>query len=161
MFRKASKKIASLGFLLLLSLPAAAIAPPGALDPSVPVQAPPGPGVSADQQDLLVNIDMKRSGRWAAMALAASQLLIVLIKLIPATKGRMKDYGTVIVLVLSAGAGVLAMVVGGASVADSLLVFFVTGAPKLLNDLLHEIGVLTHSQLATETTPPDPETQHD
>lgn len=108
---------------------------------------------AADQ--LLLSIQLAKTGYWVGLALAASQLLIFVMKKLEKTYAIVKKYGAYVILGLSAVAGLLSLVVGGMRWPEAIIVFLGTVAPKLLNDLLSEAGVLPH-RLNPDATPVAP-----
>ncbi len=77
------------------------------------------------------------------LSLVVAQVVIFAVKKLEAINVEMKKWGTLIVLVLSGGASVLSSVVGGMNLSEAMLIFFFTGAPKIINDLVSETGILS------------------
>ena len=102
--------------------------------------------VSEAADDVLLAVKLAKTGYWMAFALVLSQLLIFAMKRISVTSAKMKKYGTFVVLGLSAIAGFLSLTAGGMRWQEALLVFLSTVAPKILNDILTEIGMTPHQK---------------
>lgn len=94
----------------------------------------------------MFSVQLYKTGYWIGLALAISQLLIFVMKRLEQTYAKVKKYGTFIVLGLSAVAGLLSLVVGGMSWPEASLVFLGTVAPKILADLMTELGITPHKK---------------
>lgn len=113
-----------------------------ALDPRY--QEPHNYAEAADE--VMFSVQLYKTGYWVGFALAISQLLIFVMKRLEQTYAKVKKYGTFVVLGLSAVAGLLSLVVGGMKWPEAILVFLGTVAPKVLADLLTELGITPHTK---------------
>lgn len=103
---------------------------------------------------VMFGLQLGKTGYWLGLALVVSQLLIFIAKRLPKTNASFKKYGTLFVLFASAVVGLLSLVVGGMKWPEAVLVFLGTVAPKVLADLLTEIGVTPHRDPPVDAPPP-------
>ena len=103
--------------------------------------------------DLGLLVQLGKAGSWVAFSLVVSQVLIFVVKSFGPTSGVMNAWGSMIVTVLSAVAGLLASLVGGLPLTQALLVVLATGLPKLLNDMKAEWATLQADKAAAAVPP--------
>lgn len=98
--------------------------------------------------ELILNSVTGENVAWVALTLGVVQLLMFVLKRVQAEF--VKKWGALILVVASAVASVLALVVGGLSWKEALLAFVASSASTFLHNLMHQIGVLTHKEPAEE-----------
>jgi ABC-type glucose/galactose transport system permease subunit len=104
--------------------------------------------------DVIAAVRLYKTGYWVGLALVVSQLLVFAMKRIEQVQPQFKKYGTTIILGLSAVTAFLGFLVGGHSVPETVLLFLGTAAPKLLADVMTELGVTPHRDDAAPVAPP-------
>ena len=150
MFRKSTKLLALAGIVAVLgvSLPVHAMKPSRTAVEAVGDGLPdagldPRYNEPKDIPAAIANapflVELGKSGMWLGFALVIIQTIIFVLKQLKDKFGAvMKKWGTLIVLVLSGAAALLASVVGGLSWPMSVMVFLGTVAPKLIVDIMNE-----------------------
>lgn len=96
---------------------------------------------------------LARTFYWIGFAVCLSQLVLFLLKHVHTTFNWIERYGTAALIILGTGVAALAITVGRLMWFDALVVFSATMAPKIVHDLVKELGGVLRRPASRRTQP--------